>query len=73
MMERTMYIPLTEKRLLTVKECIDCSTTEIYARADTEMERKAMEASYQDILPKEVLSSWKDDGNLMSFLESLCK
>lgn len=52
---------------------IDCSTTEIYARADTEMKRKAMEASYQDILPKEVLPSWKDDGNLMSFLESLCK
>lgn len=52
---------------------VDCSTTEIYARADTEMKRKAMEASYQDILPKEELPSWKEDGNLMSFLESLCK
>lgn len=52
---------------------VDCSTTEIYARADTEMKRKAMEASYQDILPKEELPSWNDDGNLMSFLESLCK
>jgi len=52
---------------------VDCSTTEIYARVDTEMKRKAMEAAYQDILPQKVLPSWQEDGDLMGFLNSLCQ
>lgn len=51
---------------------VDCSTTEIYARADTEMKRKAIEASCEDIFPKENLQDWNESNNLMSFLESLC-
>jgi site-specific recombinase XerD len=50
---------------------VDCATTEIYARADTEMKRKAIEAAYEDVLPHEELPSWTDDKNLMGFLNSL--
>lgn len=50
----------------------DCSTTEIYARVDTEMKRKAIEAAYNDILPSKELPNWADDDNLIGFLNSLC-
>jgi site-specific recombinase XerD len=50
----------------------DCSTTQIYAKADTETRRKALEAAYVDILPTGELPDWSDDNNLMDFLNSLC-
>ena len=46
----------------------DCSTTQIYAKADTETRRKALEAAYADILPTDGLPDWSDDKNLMDFL-----
>jgi site-specific recombinase XerD len=49
----------------------DCSTTQIYAKADTETRRKALEAAYVDILPTNELPDWSDDKNLMDFLISL--
>jgi site-specific recombinase XerD len=51
----------------------DCSTTEIYARADTEMKRKAIESAYSDVLPIKDLPLWADDTGLMMFLNLLCK
>jgi len=51
----------------------DCSTTQIYAKADTETRRKALEAAYTDILPISDLPDWSDDKNLMDFLNSLCE
>lgn len=51
---------------------VDVSTTEIYARADTEMKRKAIEASCADILPDENFRDWNESSNIMSFLNSLC-
>jgi len=51
----------------------DCSTTEIYARADTEMKRKAIEAAYSDVLPSSDLPMWTDDSDLIMFLNSLCR
>lgn len=51
---------------------VDVSTTEIYARADTEMKRKAIEASCEDILPAENFQDWNESSNIMSFLNSLC-
>ena len=51
---------------------VDVSTTEIYARADTEMKRKAIEASCKDILPAENIRDWNECTNIMSFLNSLC-
>lgn len=49
----------------------DCSSTQIYAKADTETRRKALEAAYVDILPTIELPDWSDDKNLMDFLISL--
>ena len=49
----------------------DCSTTQIYAKADTETRRKALESAYMDILPTKELPEWTDDKNLMDFLISL--
>ena len=51
----------------------DCSTTQIYAKADTETRRKAIEAAYVDILPTSELPDWSDDKNLMDYLSSLSR
>ncbi len=51
----------------------DCSTTQIYAKADTETRRKALEAAYVDILPTTELPDWSDDKNLMDYLISLTR
>jgi site-specific recombinase XerD len=51
---------------------VDCSTTEIYARADSEMKRKAIEGAYADFIP-DGLPKWEDDSDLMQWLNSLCE
>jgi site-specific recombinase XerD len=51
----------------------DCSTTQIYAKADTETRRKALEAAYVDILPTDELPDWSEDRNLMEYLISLSR
>ncbi len=50
----------------------DCSTTEVYAKADTEMKRKAIASVYQDLMPVG-LPNWEEDGSLMKWLNSLCE
>lgn len=45
-------------------------TTEVYAKADTEMKRKAIEKAA--IHPEVNLPSWTDDTNLMQMLKNLC-
>lgn len=52
---------------------VDCSTTEIYARIDTELKRKAIEKACKDILPEQEYKDWTADTDLMDFLESLTK
>ena len=49
---------------------VDCSTTEIYARADNEMKRKAIESAYADFIPVG-FPKWEDDCNLMKWLDAL--
>lgn len=51
---------------------VDCSTTEVYARADSEMKRKAIENAYVDLVPNEV-PRWQEDGELMQWLSNFCK
>ena len=51
---------------------IDVATTEIYARADTEMKRKAIEASCKDIFPKDDFQDWNENDSIMNLLASLC-
>jgi len=49
---------------------VDIATTEVYARADTEMKRAALEKVYQDLTPKS-MPTWENDKNLMAWLHSL--
>lgn len=49
---------------------VDISTTDIYARADTEAKRKALEAVYPSITPTEY-PDWNRDENLLEFLNNL--
>ena len=52
---------------------VDCSTTEIYARIDTELKRKAIEKACKDILPEQEYKDRTADADLMAFLGSLTK
>lgn len=49
---------------------VQIETTEVYARADAEMKRKALEAAHLD-LPVETQTSWQKDQSLLSWLQSL--
>lgn len=49
----------------------DISSTEIYARADTEMKRKAIEQVFPDVLTETKLPDWNNDNNLLSWLNDL--
>ena len=48
------------------------TSTEVYARADSEMKRKALESAYLELDLGE-LPSWENDGDLMNWLQNLCK
>ena len=50
---------------------VDCCTTEIYARIDTETKRTAIKKACKDIFPEEKTTDWTADEDLMSFLETL--
>lgn len=50
---------------------VHVETTEVYARADTEMKRKAIEQAQIQITPD--LPNWTDDKGLMSILVNLCR
>jgi integrase/recombinase XerD len=49
---------------------VDLKTTEIYARADTEMKRKAVESVYPDLIDSN-LPDWSKDQALLSWLAEL--
>ena len=49
---------------------VDISTTDVYARADTESKRKELERAFPDITP-DVLPDWNRDENLLDFLNNL--
>lgn len=49
---------------------VNTSTTEVYARADAEMKRKALEKAHFDV-PLENQTTWQKNENLMAWLQSL--
>lgn len=49
---------------------VNTETTEVYARADAEMKRKALEKAHLD-LPIEDQTTWQKNENLLSWLQSL--
>ena len=48
---------------------VDISTTEIYARTDTELKRKALEKAYPDMISTQ-LPHWTKDEDLLTWLTS---
>lgn len=51
---------------------VSVTTTEVYARADSETKRRALEKAYVDLGTGE-LPKWNKDGELMRWLHGLCR
>ena len=69
---KAMHLLQSGVNLIYIRDFLghaDVKTTEIYARADPEMKRSALEKAYSEIAPK-VDKDWTDDGNLMDWLAS---
>ena len=49
---------------------VDIATTEVYARADTELKRKALEQAYPNMV-SEGLPQWNQDEDLIAWLTSI--
>lgn len=49
---------------------VDVATTEIYARVDTELKRKALEHAYPELVSDE-LPDWTKDDALLTWLSRL--
>ena len=70
---RAMHLIQAGVNLIYIRDLLghaDVSTTEIYARADAETKRKAIENAYQPLTP-EVLPDWTSDTSLISWLDTL--
>ena len=72
---KAMHLLQSGVNLIYIRDFLghaDCSTTEIYARADSEMRRRAIENAYVDLVP-DTIPKWEEDGDLMKWLNSLCE
>lgn len=72
---KAMHLLQADVNLIYIRDFLghsNISTSEIYARADSEMKRKALEKSYIELTP-EGLPKWEYDGELMNWLKNLCK
>jgi integrase/recombinase XerD len=72
---RAMHLLQAKVNLIYIRDLLghaDASTTEIYARADAETKRKAIESAYQSLTP-EPLPNWTADQDLLERLDNLCQ
>lgn len=72
---KTMHLLQTNVNLVYIRDLlghVNVSTTEIYARADTEMKRLALEKAYVEVVTDEI-PAWNDDVGLISWLQNFCK
>lgn len=70
---RAMHLIQAGVNLIYIRDLLghaDVSTTEIYARADAETKRKAIENAYRPLTP-DVLPDWTQDTSLIGWLDSL--
>jgi site-specific recombinase XerD len=51
----------------------DLKTTEIYARIDGEMKRRALEEAFTNVVPSEDIPLWQQNGELLNWLQGLGK
>ena len=70
---RAMHLIQAGVNLIYIRDLLghaDVSTTEIYASADAETKRKAIENAYEPLTP-DVLPDWTSDASLIGWLDSL--
>lgn len=70
---KAMHLLQAEINLIYIRDFlgyVDTKTTEVYARADTEIKRKAIENAYPDIISNEI-PDWNKDKELLSWLSEL--
>lgn len=70
---RAMHLIQAGINLIYIRDLlghVDASTTEIYARADAETKRKAIENAYEPLTP-DALPDWTLDASLVGWLDSL--
>jgi integrase/recombinase XerD len=70
---RAMHLIQAGVNLIYIRDLLghaDIATTEIYARADAETKRKAIEHAYQPLTP-DTLPDWTSDTSLLRWLDSL--
>ena len=66
-----MHLLQAKVNLIYIRDLLghaDISTTEIYARADADAKRKAIESAYQSLTP-EPLPNWTADQDLLEWLD----
>lgn len=72
---RAMHLIQAGVNLIYIRDLLghaDVSTTEIYARADAEAKRKAIESAYEPLTPS-VLPDWTQDASLIGWLDALAR
>jgi integrase/recombinase XerD len=72
---RAMHLLQAGVNLVYIRDLLghaDISTTEIYARADTEAKRKAIENAYQSLTP-DPLPDWTANQDLLEWLDHACQ
>ena len=70
---KAMHLLQAGVNLISIRDFlghVDIATTEIYARADTELKRKALEKAYPNMISPD-MPEWTDDANLLTWLAHL--
>ena len=70
---KAMHLLKADVNLIYIRDFLghaDIKTTEIYAKSDTELKRKAIENAYPDLVDNN-LPDWNKDAALLDWLSSL--
>lgn len=73
---KAMHLLQSGVNLVYIRDLLghaDVSTTEVYARADEKLKRKALELAYPSPTPVSETSPWQKDGDLLDWLKNLGK
>ena len=73
---RAMHLLQAKVNQIYIRDLLghaDISTTEIYARADAEAKREAIESAYQSLTPELSLADWTADQDLLDWLDHICR
>ncbi len=77
MVRHTKAIHLLESgvELIYIRDLLgheDITTTEVYAKVNSEVKRKALESAYMEVVRQDI-PAWDEDTDLMSWLQDFCR